>query len=188
MKEEAKSGPEEQLAKGRGKESLLRVTLRNQVNQIAIADRRARIVLNLTTLLISLSLISLLTTDIAFEQEQLRSKDLTNPLVVLMITSLISALASVVSLNPIQAKESSGYADQKGMSLLFSKNLSKFSLEDFREKMRLLLSTNDGIYNALITDIYNYGRLLNYKLIFLHLSYWILMGGLIASVLVFLIF
>ena len=136
------TNPEEQLAKGRGKESLLRVTLRNQVNQIAIADRRARIVLNLTTLLISLSLIALLTTDLTIEREQLQAKNLTNPLVVLMIWSLTSALMSVMSLNPIFAKESSGYSDHRGFSLLFSRNLSKYTLEEYRNKMTEMLSSN----------------------------------------------
>lgn len=175
------------FAKGRGKESLLRVTLRNQVHQIGIADRRARIVLSITTLLISLILVALLTSDLLIFQEQLLARNLSNPLVVLMVWCLISSLASIVSLNPIQSKESSGYADSQGLSLLFAKNLSSYSLDEYRERMHELLSSNEGIYNAMITDIYNYGRLINSKFRLLRVAYWSLIAGLISSVLVFFI-
>ena len=175
-----------ELAKGRGKESLLRVTLRNQVNQIGIADKRARIVLNITTLLISLTLIALLTSDLVIQQEKLLSRDLSNPLVILMIWSLLSSLASIVSLNPIKAKEATGYSDNEGFSLLFSKNLSQFTLEEYKQKMHDMLSTNEGIYNAMITDIYNHGRLIHLKFRLIRVAYWCLLLGLFSAVVVFL--
>ena len=176
-----------EFAKGRGKESLLRVTLRNQVHQIGIADRRARIVLNITTLLISLTLIVLLTSDMPIYQEQLLARNISNPLVVLMIFCLLSSLASITSLNPIKTREASGYKDSKGVSLLFSKNLSKFSLEEYRQKMYALLSSNEVIYDTLITDIYNYGRLIDVKFRLIRVAYYLLLLGLFSAVLVFFI-
>ena len=169
-------------AKGRGKESLLRVTLRNQVHQIGIADRRARIVLNISTLLISLILIALLTTDIIIYREQLLNREIGNPLIILLLWCLVSSLASILSLSPILGREASGYKDNKGFSLLFSKNLSKFSLEEYRLKMYELLSSNEGIYDTMITDIYNFGRLLDLKFRYIRIALWSLLAGLFMSV------
>ena len=53
--------------------------------------------------------------------------------------------------------------------------------------MYALLSSNEVIYDTLITDIYNYGRLIDVKFRLIRIAYYLLVLGLFSAVLVFFI-
>ncbi|MGI9543078.1 MAG: Pycsar system effector family protein [Cyclobacteriaceae bacterium] len=172
------------LATGRGKESLFRITIRNQIDLIAIADRKANIIISVNTIVISL-VIAVLGSGMGYrELPILEPKALVYPLTILMLACLASAVFSILAARPKIIK-SNDPDDELGR--LFFGNYYNKSREVFLAEMEKLLASNTAIYRNLITDMYNNGKVLNQKYKHLGISYNIFMLGIIASVLIYLV-
>ena len=172
------------LAGGRGKESLFRITIRNQVDLIAIADRKANIIISVNTIVISL-VIAVLGSGISYrELPILEPKALVYPLTILMLSCLASAIFSILAARPKIIKNND---PDDALGRLFFGNYYNKSREVFLSEMEELLASNTNIYRNLITDMYNNGKVLNRKYKHLGISYNIFMLGIIACVLVYLI-
>ena len=171
---------------GRGKETLFRVTFRNQINLISIADNKANMIISLNAILISL-IIAVFGSGISIQGIPFMSKYiLVVPFTILMITCLVSAILAIITAKPQIIKSPEGINNPK-LSLLFFGNFYKKTLNEYMEDMTSLLNSRNSIYEHLMIDIYNQGIVLHRKYKMLGISYSIFMVGISLCVLAYFI-
>ena len=181
--EEKPPEPPDRFAKGRGKDTLFRVTVRNQINMVGIADNKANMIITINTIIITL-VVTILGSSITVNDVQFLDPKLTTPFSVLLIFSLASAVFAVLAARPKIIKEEKR---RDKMSMLFFGNFYRQPLEDYLEDVDRMLESNDDIYKNLTIDMYNNGQVLNKKYYQLAISYSILLVGLVATVLSYFI-
>ena len=172
-------------AGGRGKESLFRITIRNQVDQIAIADNKANMIISINTIVISL-IVAGLGSGMSFEKLNfLQFPHIMAPLTILMVSCTISAIFSVLAARP-RMIQTNGIPDPSTRSLLFFGNFKNMTLPEYVSEMYELLKSPTDIYRNLIIDMYSYGQVLNRKYRLLSYSYSSFLFGLVTCVAVYL--
>jgi hypothetical protein len=174
---------------GRGKETLFRVTYRNQISLIQIADNKANMIITINTLIITV-LIGLSGYGTFVEGNRFRSINIFLPLGLIVATCLLSMVFAIQAARPRIIKISKNQptaAKQKG-SLLFFGTIAGKSLDSYMTEMDELIHSKESIYHTMEIDIYNQGRVLDRKYKLLSFSYLVFMYGFIISVAIFLIF
>lgn len=172
------------FSSGRGKDTLFRVTLQNQVDHISIADSKSNMIININTIIISL-LIAVLGSGVSFGGINFFEKQtMVIPLVVLMLCCLMSTVCAVFATRP----KMGNHNDQKSpSSLMYFGVISSMSFEAYNTKMMELLQTKDSIYSHLTRDVFHQGRILKRKYKLVQYAYTIFITGLSISVILFLI-
>jgi len=177
----------DQIAPGRGKETLFRVTFRNQINHIAIADNKANMIININSIIISL-IIAVLGSGVTLGGgiSFINQPSLVIPLTFLMLTCLVSAIFSILAARPkiLRAKSQ---VDGKS-SILFFGNIAQHDMEEYLDTMNELLGSREGIYETMTIEVFNQGKILARKYFLLRISYTLFMIGLTGGVLSFLFF
>ncbi len=177
------TGSEKRIARGRGKDTLFRVTARNQIELIAIADNKANIVIGINVLLITV-IIALLGADVQVGIDRFaRRFDLLIPLGVLLFTCLISAVFAIMAAKPQIIEPDS----EQRSSKLFFHNFYNQSLDDYIENIFDIMSDKEATYRHMIIDMYNNGLVLQAKYNLIGKSYTVLMVGLVLSVVSYVI-
>lgn len=167
---------------GPAPETLYRVTLRNQLRNIGIADQKAKILLGINTILIS---IFFATSGIVSNVEELQfmaSLKLDIPFLSLIITCFISGAIAVLAVKP-----NSFIWKKDNPSKLSFRDFNGESLDDFLEDMDEIMVSRKSIYKSLNTDLYLLGKSLQSKNRLLKYAYNIFLVGLTVAVISFLI-
>ena len=182
MNKETKS---EKAAKStaRGTETVFRLTARNQINLSSIADNKANIMLTINSVIVSV-LVS--TSAINLE----RDLSILIPGIILVLSCLVSLVFAILSVRP---KVSSGsFSDEdlknRDVNLLFFGNFFNVAYEKYEGAIKEMIGDYDFLYNNLIKDQYNLGKVLSRKYRLLTLAYNFFMYGFIVSVVTFFIF
>lgn len=165
-------------ARGRGKETLFRVSARNQIELIAIADNKANIIIGINVMLITL-IIGAFGTNFEVGGSLIMNRiELLIPFSILLLSCLISAIYSMMAAKPhiIKSKE------EKGASKLFFQNFYRESLEEYKEDMYTVLRSRHLTYDQMIIDMYHNGIVLHGKYNLLSKSYNVFMFGQVATV------
>jgi hypothetical protein len=173
-------------AGGRGKDTLLRITIRNQVDQIAIADNKANMIIGINTIIISLTVAGLGSGMSFAELSLLQFPHIIAPLTILMLTCTVSAVFSILAARPRFMKEK-GVIDPETSSLLFFGNFKHLPLSVYIDEMYKVLKSNTLIYRNLIIDLYCNGQILSRKYRLLAFSYTSFLIGLVLCVIVYLL-
>ena len=169
---------------GRGKETLFRVTFRNQINLTAIADQKANIIISINSILITVTL-ALFGSGLTISGEPFSSNyQLLAPFSILVIFCLLSAIFSILAASPKIIKRDKD-PDVKS-SVLFFGNFYMKSLEEHLADMEKLLNSKNDIYENLAIDLYFQGQVLNRKYFLLNIAYKLFLAGMILSVVVFI--
>ncbi len=177
---------EDMTAKGRGKDTLFRITIRNQVDQIAIADNKANMIISINTIIVSL-IIAGLGSGMSFSGDFiLEFPQIIAPLTILLVACTVSAVFSILAAKPRMMKQK-GEQDPNTISLLFFGNFKHLSLTDYINEMDEVLKSNTSIYRSLIIDLYYNGQILSRKYRLLYYSYTAFLIGLVGCVSVYLI-
>jgi pycsar effector protein len=166
------------FARGRGKDTLFRVSGRNQIELIAIADNKANIIIGINVMLITL-IIGVFGSNFELGGSLVMTRmELLIPFSILLISCLISAIFSIMAAKPhiIKSKE------EKGTSKLFFQNFYKKSLDEYKADMYKVLGSRQLTYDQMIIDMYNNGLVLQGKYNLLSKSYNVFMFGQIAMV------
>jgi hypothetical protein len=167
---------------GGARETLYRVTVRNQLRSISIADQKANILIGINTILISI-IIAILGAESTLGQLQFIAElDLNIPLMVFLVACFGSAWLAILAVRPALFP----WKQEAGNKLFFI-DFRKIELEEFQSYVRDLLESGDKIYDSLNTDMYLFGRTINYKFRLLRLAYTIFMSGLGGMVVSFLV-
>ena len=166
---------------GPAPETLYRVTLRNQLRNIGIADQKAKILLGINTILIS---IFIATSGIVSNIEELQfitQLKLHVPFLSILITCFISGAIAVVAVKP-----NAHIWKKNNPSKLSFRDFKGVSLDDFLDDMDQIMASRKSIYKSLNTDLYLLGRCLQSKNQLLKYAYNIFLVGLTVGVISFI--
>lgn len=174
---------------GRGIDTLYRITLRNHINLSSIADGKANMIISINTLVLSI-LVTAGTAGLSMENLTMASSFyIVAPIIVLMFSSLLAIIFAVLSAIP--KVEGTNFAEQDikqhKVSLLFFGNFLQLDKEKYVDHLRVLKKDQELLYDDLTRDLYNLGKVLKKKYTLLTIAYRIFMGGLITTVVVFLL-
>ena len=173
------------FAKGGGKETLYRVTVRSQVSLIGIMDKKANLIISINTLLVTGSL-GLLTGSFFYELQHSKLEIFNHiPLVILLVSSVIAITFAILS---TRTDLSIKKFQERLSPLQFTlSHDNKMSLDEFLQTMETVLSSNEFIYETLNTDMYFLSKIIARKSYFLNISYIVFVLGLVGSVGLFLL-
>jgi hypothetical protein len=167
--------------KGAAAETLYRVTLRNQLNAISIADQKANIIIGINTILISI-VMAVFGTDPTLQRlEAFLHINLLIPFSIMLATCFASAIVAVFVVRPLIKPWKDDY---KGK--VFFKDYKKQSLDQFQEEMMEVLKSSSSIYEHMNTDMYLSGRAVIRKYRLLRIAYHIFLAGFVLAVFSFL--
>lgn len=181
-KKKDKESKEDKDKYSRAIDTMFRVTLNNHTRLSGIADSKANILLSVNAIIISIVLSSLIP-----KLDAPRNHHLIIPTFILLMSSVISIIAAILSTRP---KVTSGSftreeVQQKKVNILFFGNFYKMPLPEYEWAMNELMKDRDGLYNTLTKDLYYLGLVLNRKYRLLRITYGIFMTGIILSVIAF---
>lgn len=159
-------------------DSLLRETSSHYIRQIGDADRKARIMLIVTSVLITIG-ISILTE--AINRVPLVWISAT----ILIITNSATLFFSILSVKP--ELKSSHIAKETENNMLHYKKCSEYSLHDYTRFMIDTLEDSDKKRDAIIKELYYYGNLLTMKYNYIQIAYRCFLWGIVLSVVSYLL-
>ena len=152
--------------------SLLRTTSANYIRLIGDADRKARIMLIVNSILLTIS-ITLLTKSL---------NDVPNVWIsaaFLIIANIFTLLFSVLSVKPELHRH---IAKETEDNILHYKKCIDYNLQDYTALVLDTIHDNDKKMEAVIKDIYYFGNLLNTKYKLINIAYRIFFWGVVVSV------
>lgn len=175
---------------GRGIDTLYRTGFRNHINLSRIADGKANMMISINTIVLSI-LLAVSGAGLSFiENFFYDSPGFALPVLILLLSSLTALVFAVFSAKPsVTAYKLNQDFDPNSTetNMLYFGNFLQLEKEDFVAYMDNLKVDQEQLYNDLSRDLYNLGLVLRKKYRLLTISYNVFVGGLVLSVLVFLI-
>jgi hypothetical protein len=173
-----------------GRQTLFRVTFRNQITLIRVADTKANMILGINTGILGLLMAVVGTKTIFTDLNAIENFRFIVPVACLMLTSLISAVYAVRSTKPrlIKPVPDTDPVNKGRKSYLFFENIYSMTLDDYILKMEQIIESSKEVHENMIIDIYNQSKVLHMKYKLLRISYVIFIYGLVISIGMFLIF
>jgi len=169
----------------RGRETLFRVTYQHQSKLIQIADYKANIIISVSTMVISATIAILGYGAVAGKMADY-STMLFIPIAMIILTCLVSLVIAIQAARPkLISIKNSGNPTHRS-SLLFFGVIASYTQQEYLDKMRTLLTSESDMYEQMILDIRNQGKVLRRKYNLLVYSFQILMYGFAFSVVIFL--
>ena len=174
---------EKEKLPGRGVESMLRLTARNQINLSSIADNKANILITINSIVLTVLLSAGIgkISDYPF---------ITIPAIAFLITCLSTIVFAILSTRP---KFSSGKFTEedihnKKVNLLFFGNFYNMEMDDYEWAVKEMMADQNYLYSSMIRDQYSLGKVISQKYKLLRTAYTIFMIGLILSSVLFAVF
>lgn len=170
---------------GRGRETLFRVTVRHQVDLIQIADNKANMIITINALVIS-AIFTVIGSSLISGSLSGFGVRLLVPITFVLLSCLGSLVLAILAARPKIIRSSGDTGNGEKTSLFFFEEIARHSQAEYIERIKGVLARDFDIYENLIIDIHNQGRVLRRKYHLLVWAYQTLMLGFIFSVLVFL--
>ncbi|MEZ4883565.1 MAG: DUF5706 domain-containing protein [Chitinophagales bacterium] len=174
---------------GRGIETLYRATYRNHINLSSIADAKANMMISINTIIMSV-IITFAGTGFTISSSMMIERyRFIVPIMVLLVASLISVVFAVLSARPKVTEKTmtEKKLKERKSSVLFFGNFTQIPLEKFVEFLNNFKMDQKLLYDNMSVDIYYLGLVLERKYKLLRISYNTFMGGLVISVLTFIV-
>ncbi len=172
-------------AKGGGKETLYRVTIRSQIRLIGIMDSKANLIISMNTLLITGTL-GLLTGSLFFidAPREMKLVDYV-PFLALLFFAIIAMTYAILSTRTdLSIKKFRAKTSPMQFTLSHQK---KTPVDEYLSYMEKVISSNELIYENLNLDLYFLSKVVSRKSHYLNISYTMFLIGLILSVVLFLV-
>jgi HD superfamily phosphodiesterase len=181
-KKPKKQDSEKAKSKGRGVETMFRVTLKNHTALSQIADNKANIMLSINAIIISVVLSSLL-------PKLDNNAYLLWPSVLLLTVCIVSVIFATISTIPKVTRNGANpeMVKKRQTNLLFFGNFQGLDLDVYIEGMKDLMDDDDYLYETLIKDLYYLGKVLNKKYHYLRLCYTVFVIGIVLSVIAYMV-
>jgi predicted metal-dependent HD superfamily phosphohydrolase len=171
---------------GRGIETLYRSVYNYHMELSSMADQKANIMISINTIVVSV-IITLFGSGFTFgDSEGLRHVRFVFPMLLLVISSLISVTFAILSARPSITSKEKYEIERKDTSILFFGNFAQLRIKEFVDHIRKLKDSKDELYDSMTVDIYHLGAVLVKKYKLLKWSYNIFMGGLVLCVIGFI--
>lgn len=173
---------------GRGVDTVYRITLRNHINLSSIADGKANMIININTPILS-AFIAVGTAGISMESDWFSNKLMLIPIIILMLSTLLAIFFAVLSVIPKISGTHKANTDPNPsrQNMLYFGNFLNLEKEEFVEHLRELKKDQSRLYDELSRDLYSLGLVLQKKYGLLTTAYRFFIGGLVLSVLAFLV-
>ncbi len=166
----------------RALQTYFRNNYRTHINLSALADRKSNIMVRLNSLLISI-LIVFFKSIISLSPAAIITG------VIFLVSALVSLIFSAMAARPSVTKNVSATArfEDAQRNIFFYGNYTGLELERYEEIVETILNKPELIYGNMIRDLYFLGKVLDRKFQLLKYSYNVFIGGLIVTVISFLI-
>lgn len=161
----------------RGVETMFKVTLGNHTRLSAIADRKASMMLSVSSLIISVVISRLITNLEGHDNMLIPSGLLTLTCAATIITATLATRPKVT-----QGRTSRKDIEDKKANLLFFGNFHDMSYADFSWGMQEVMNDREYLYGSLTKDLYFLGKVLHKKYFYLNLTYNIFAIGLLLAI------
>lgn len=155
---------------------MLRTISRNHYLINQMVDRKARIMISVNTLIISLIIGG---TFVSF----LNQKNSYITLILLGVFCLGSILFSILAMSPETSHgelTENDIVEKRGNPLFFG-NFQRISEQDYEDSMMKMVDDRDFVYRSMIQDIYYLGQVLNKKRNQLRISLFLFIAGLAVA-------
>lgn len=171
---------------GRGIETLYRSVYDYHMSLSSMADQKANIMISINTIVVSV-IITLFGSGYTFaDSEGFRHVRFVFPMMLLVISSLISVTFAILSARPNVTSKEKYELDNKNSSILFFGNFAQLQIRDFVDHIRALKNEKNELYDSMSVDIYHLGGVLLKKYKLLTWAYNIFMAGLILCAIGFI--
>lgn len=163
--------------------SMLTTTSRNHYAMNQMVDRKARIILIIDALIISLIISKIIV-----------NHDMHDLKFVILVIAGIAALGSIIyAILAIAPEESHGKLSTEDLSFkkgnpLFFGNFKDLRLSEYIKAMMSMKTNIDLIHIAIIEDVFYLGKALEQKRVYLKYSIYILIGGIFSALIMALLF
>lgn len=158
-------------------DSILKETSSNYVRLIGDADRKARIMLVVNSVFLTLSVTLISKVIVNIPHSWIFA-------LILMLSNVLSLFFSVQSVRP----EFHGMKDEETENnILHYKKCSELSLEEYKSRISSTLIDDNQKMDAFVKELYFYGRLLTIKYKLLKIAYYFFSWGILLAVLTYII-
>ncbi len=173
-------------AKGGGKETLYRVTIRSQIRLISIMDSKANLIISLNTMLITGTLALLTGSIISLTSDRdIKFMDQIPFIVFLVFALLAMAYAIYATRTDLNTRK----FNIKNSPIQYTlKHHEKLSISEYLAYMDEILLSNKLIYENLNLDMYFLSEIVSRKSRFLNISYSLFLAGIVIGVGLYLVF
>ena len=159
----------------RGAETLFRLVSKNQYTLNTMIDRKSNILISINALILSIILGTV--------YGQLDSDPhLIYPVVMMLLTNIISIAFAIFATRP-ELK----HGEEKTDNLLFYGNFNTMNEEEYVAEMTGLIYQGDELYKTIAKDTFHLGKTIDKKFKLLRKSFHVFLGGIIISVLAFIL-
>jgi len=167
-------------AKGGGKETLFRVTLRNQIRIIAIIDSKASTIISVSTLIVTLTL-AMLGGNIAYGgATALQNINDELPFFILLVFELFAIMFALISTQFELIMDNKKVIGSPMQFTLLKDN--KINMTDYMIRMEEILTSNEELYKTLSVDMFFMRKVILGKRKFLNLAYLTFILGFFGAV------
>ncbi|MDB5243632.1 MAG: metal-dependent phosphohydrolase [Spirosoma sp.] len=182
--EKTRDKPKKEKTKkaSKGVETLFRTTMSNHIRLSEMADRKANLMISINTIIVSI-IISAYARNIDARTTLLIPSLLL--LTVCLVTIIISLIATNPTISPIAQRDTA--ASDRPVDLLFFGSYAQFTADEYRQKLRKLLTNDEDLYNGLIDNLYAQGQVLSRKYKLLKFAYQFFMIGFSAVIVIVII-
>jgi len=157
-------------------DAILRETSTNYIRLIGDADRKARIMLVVNSIFLTISVTFLAKTIHEIPNVWISAS-------VLVISNVITLFFSIQSVKP---EIRNSLNDQSENNIIHYKKCKELSLEEYSSELRDTMKDNTKKMDAIIKDLYHYGNLLALKYKLLKIAYTLFSWGILLSVISYL--
>lgn len=160
----------------RGVQTLFRTLSRNHYNLLKMIDNKARIMLTVNSLMVSLLIGSL---------SILPNLGDINMIImarILVISSLASLIFAIISMLPYKYL-GNDFKKSNYKGTLYAENFSKLSLSAFKIEMDRIMLNGQSIYDEMVVDLYFLGKTIAKKQSMLLISFALFLLGIVAALL-----
>ncbi len=174
---------------GRGVDTMFRVTSQNHMNLSSIADGKANMIISINTLVLSILITAGSAGYSLTDYSSLESIRIIIPGTLLMLSSLLAIVFAVLSATPkvSRVEFTENQIREHQVSMLYFGNFLQLDAQGFVDYLRELKRDQEILYDDMAKDLYNLGKVLQRKYKLITIAYRVFIGGLIISVLSFLL-
>lgn len=177
MKEDSKLKGEHIRNRSIRTDSLLRETSSHYIRQIGDADKKARIMLVVTSVMITIGLTVVTKNVLVIPKGWISA-------VFLISANLVTLVFSILSIKPTLKDEVSRVTEK---NILHYKTCTQHALPDYAKKLIETLEDDEKKTDAIIQELYYYGNLLNKKYKNIEYAYLTFLWGLVSTLVSYLI-
>lgn len=164
-------------------QTFFRTNYRNHIHLSSIADNKARILISVNTILISVLITLLSYRNIAETHPMILL-----PVVIFLVTGLTSLAFAVLAVRPrvTNGESKNNGAVPSSDNMIFFGNFAQFGLDEYELAIDKMFRSNELLIGNMARDLYFLGKVLDKKYRFLSISYNIFLVGFLVTALSFL--